>query len=1098
MESKTWLWKKKSSEKTIVANDKADPSLKGNGQEKHPNEKEIALEKSVMNLNEKLASVLSECDAKDDLVANHARMAQEVIAGREKAEAEVVCLKKELDETLQQRVAADERLTHLNAALKDCMQVLSSVREDQEQRIRDSVMKTSDEFEKAHKKLEEKLSETCKRLANLTVENSRLSMALLGKEKLVEDLSRCKSQVEAEFNTLMARLDSTEKENAFLKYEFRMLEKELEIRNEEIQFSRRSADASHKHHLDSVKKISRLEAECQRLRVLVRKRLPGPAALAKMKSEVEIQGRSQIEMGRRKLNPMTGGVRDSTTEGSLEIPSKKISLLIEQLCNIEDENKILKEILAKKDNELCSLTTVCARKTSKLSQVEAQLAELSKVQKSMQLQPALSDTLSNELSLASYDVGNDDETYHSGSVASALISELEYFRQRNPRNTSASECKMIGVSDMSLMDDFAEMEKLAIVAVDASLGNSYASSDASYRLSDSLTKEAYKHHLYLSCKELVPVVQGDPNDGQQELQTRDVSSGKSCDWLQDVLKVILEQNRFSKRSVEELLEDIRLALQYLNHRGASEAYRAGISKHPERSEALPISGYITWKSPNASPRVGSIKKTPDIGTTMQETHSEYVQSNLSRSICRMIELIRRIDSTCSTNCTVPDSSGISQRTLPQLQSTIPSDYLVHVFQWKSCELRTVLRQFVNTCTDLLHGKVDFEKFAEELASTLYWIVNKCIAFQDASSLREKTKEHFGDDESACASESGSVGNCTFSPSIVVHKSEEQSSFSPSITTSNMQNLMFRMEKIRSNLQEENEGLKEELNNMKSSQKELEAMLQSANNKEKALTNQLRESEQSIGNLQTEVDTMKESKRMIEDQFENQKLINEDLDTQLNVAKAKLNEVLLKLSALEVELDDKSHCCEDLEGTCLELQLQLESITNKDIPEDDIDQEEKLLQTGWEISAASAKLAECQETIFNLGKQLKALASPKEAAIFDKVFSNTSANNKKLIQRSSLRDRMLAEDGDEPVDLNSPKTKEIISTAETKTPTIIRAPNFQVAPPEGYLALKPEFRTVAVGAPLAIVPSKKRGGRFGLLRKLMLKRKRGKTSVSFAT
>ena len=37
----------------------------------------------------------------------------------------------------------------------------------------------------------------------------------------------------------------------------------------------------------------------------------------------------------------------------------------------------------------------------------------------------------------------------------------------------------------------------------------------------------------------------------------------------------------------------------------------------------------------------------------------------------------------------------------------------------------------------------------------------------------------------------------------------------------------------------------------------------------------------------------------------------------------LNEVLQNFSSLEVELDDKNNCCEELEATCLELQLQLE-------------------------------------------------------------------------------------------------------------------------------------------------------------------------------
>lgn len=39
------------------------------------------MEKDLRILNDKLSSALSECDAKDELVKDHAKMAQEAIAG---------------------------------------------------------------------------------------------------------------------------------------------------------------------------------------------------------------------------------------------------------------------------------------------------------------------------------------------------------------------------------------------------------------------------------------------------------------------------------------------------------------------------------------------------------------------------------------------------------------------------------------------------------------------------------------------------------------------------------------------------------------------------------------------------------------------------------------------------------------------------------------------------------------------------------------------------------------------------------------------------------------------------------------------------------
>ncbi|KAK3018565.1 hypothetical protein RJ639_004290 [Escallonia herrerae] len=860
MDQKTWLWRKRSSEKTIVASDKAELTQKSNKEEVLPSEKELAFESSAKYLNDKSASVICECNAEDDLVADHAKTAQEAIAAREKAEADVVFLKQELNEALQQRTAVNERLVHLNAALRECMQQLSSVREEQELRICDAVTETSKDYEKEHKKLEEKLTEAIKRIANLTFESSRLSKALVVKDNLIEDLSKRSFRAEAEFSTLMARLDSTEKENAFLIYEFRMLEKELEIRNEEREYNLRSMDASHRQHLESAKKIAKLDAECQRLRTLVRKRLPGPAALAKMKTEVGIQGRNQIEM-RRKRTPTTGDllVQDFTAEN--QIPSKKVGFLIEQLCDMEQENRILQEIIAKRDDELCSLQTTFSLTASRLSQVEAQLRELSTFQNPMEL--ATCKPVSNEHSLvSSLNTANNDEIVPSGSWASTLISGLDHFRHGETKK--ASESTMLGVPDMSLMDDFVEMEKLAIVSVDAPPRSSCLSTDASCMLSDSLTRESCNHQSVLTGKELVPVVQGGSNDTEREHQRSDLLSGKTCDWLQDVQKVIVEQSRVSKRSVYELLEDIRMALHYSIDPS---------STHPEPSNLPPVGGYITWKSPTISPRDGSLTESSDTGNSKERTSNK----------------------------------------------------------------------------------------------------------------------------------------------------------------------------------------------------------------------------QGIGSLQAELETLKESNRIVEEKIENQKLINEDLDTQLTMAKFRLNEVSQKLSSVEVELDDRIHCCEELEATCLELQLQLESVTDKEIPKDSVDKG-KLLQNGSDMTAASAKLAECQETIFYLGKQLKALASPKEVAASDQVLStastfSTTTNSKNSSQRSSLRDQMLAEDDVQAGDLQSPKTKEVISSIETK----------HAAPPIVYLGVKSGCRSAATGV-LAIVPNKKRGGGSSLLRKL-LRRKKGsskKTLLSFAT
>ena len=637
------------------------------------------------------------------------------LVGQEKEEAEVDCLKKELDGNLKKGLAANEKSSHSDAALKKCMQQPNSFREEQEQKIHDAVMKATSEFEKAQKILEDKLMETSKRLTNLAIENTNLSNALLLKEKMVEELHKRASQTVAEFNALMARLDNTEKENAFLKYEFHMLQKELEVRNEELEYNRRSADASRRQHLESMRKVTKLEAECQRFRTLMRKRLPGPASFSKMKSGVEMLGSDQMELRKPNLSRDLI-VRDPIMGDFPEIPVENVDFLIEQLLGKEEENKALREMMSRKNAELQYSRFMFSRTASRLSQVEAQLIEVSGDHKSLEL--ARHSPSSRELH--SPTAGSD-----TGSLANALIAELEQFRDK--KLTSPSECKDIEVLDMSLMDDFVEMEKLAIVSTQ--------------------TPSAGGNRSILAGKELVPMEQDHSvyGDEKQEIHSKEDSTDKSFDWLQVVLNAIFKQQRISKRSLTELLEDIKIALGYINHSNASEPDAAALSGNPLECD---IGGYITWKSPNESSIANSLNEAPSIDTPVKQTSKQLDQSNLS------------------------------------------------------------------------------------------------------------------------------------------------------------------------NLQEDNERLKNELDNM-------EVRLHSAADKTETLMVKLRESEKSVERLQAEVGILKESKGMAEDQIENQKSINEDLDTQLTVTKAKLNEVFQKLSSLEVELEDRSNCCEELEATCLELQLQLE-------------------------------------------------------------------------------------------------------------------------------------------------------------------------------
>jgi hypothetical protein len=70
------------------------------------------------------------------------------------------------------------------------------------------------------------------------------------------------------------RLEGIDKENLDLKYKIHSITKELEIRSAELEYGKKTSEVLSRHHADSVKKIVRLEDECNRLRIMVRKKLP--------------------------------------------------------------------------------------------------------------------------------------------------------------------------------------------------------------------------------------------------------------------------------------------------------------------------------------------------------------------------------------------------------------------------------------------------------------------------------------------------------------------------------------------------------------------------------------------------------------------------------------------------------------------------------------------------------------------------------------------------------------------------------------------------------------------------------------------------------
>lgn len=393
-------------------------------------------------------------------------------SGWEKAESEAVSLKNHLESVTLLKLTAEDRASHLDGALKECMRQIRNLKDEHEQKLQEVVLTKTKQCDKIKLEMEAKIANLDQELLRSAAENATLARSLQERSNMLIKISEEKSQAEAEIELLKSNIESCEREINSLKYELHIASKELEIRNEEKNMSIRSAEVANKQHAEGVKKIAKLEAECQRLRGLVRKKLPGPAAVAQMKLEVENLGRDYGDnrLRRSPVRPSTPHL-SPVPEFSLENVhkyQKENEFLTERLLAMDEETKMLKEALAKRNSELQTSRSMCAKTASKLQNLEAQL-QISNQQKSspksiVQITTE-SQNASNPPSLTSVsEDGNDDDRSCAESWATTLISELSQFKKENNYDKSN---KAENPNHLNLMDDFLEMEKLACLSSDS-------------------------------------------------------------------------------------------------------------------------------------------------------------------------------------------------------------------------------------------------------------------------------------------------------------------------------------------------------------------------------------------------------------------------------------------------------------------------------------------------------------------------------------------------------------------------------------------------------------------------------------------------------
>ncbi|GMJ04858.1 Trichome Cell Shape 1 [Hibiscus trionum] len=443
-------------------------------------------EDEVKDLKGKLSVADSEIKSKDALISQHAKVAEEAVSGWEKADAEAIALKRQLENLTLLKLSVEDRAEHLDGALKECMRQVRDVKEESEQKLQDVVLAKMIQFDKIKLGFESKIAELDESLLRAAAENQALSRSLHERSNWIVQIEVEKSKAEAEIELMKENLMSREKEMSLLKYELHMVSKELEIRNEEKNMSMRSAEAANKQHLASVSKIAKLEAECQRLRSLVRKRLPGPAVLAQMKQEIDNFGRDfGVPQSKRNVvknpNPNLSPQMESPA-GSLLQSQKDVDYLTMRLLEMEEETKMLKEALASRNSELQAAREMYAKTNLRVKSLEAQTQALNHQTSSPNSSiehpdgDLSSQYASNAPSITSMSEDGIDVEGRSAESSLAATSDISHSGMEKNRHKVH---KQENSNCLELMDDFLEMEKLACLSNDGGV-NAVSSDPANY------------------------------------------------------------------------------------------------------------------------------------------------------------------------------------------------------------------------------------------------------------------------------------------------------------------------------------------------------------------------------------------------------------------------------------------------------------------------------------------------------------------------------------------------------------------------------------------------------------------------------------------
>ncbi|KAJ6832190.1 filament-like plant protein 4 [Iris pallida] len=976
MDKRSWPWKKKSSDKAEAATDTKTASLPNSGDtqtdQEHSNivkyvqismesyvqltELEgqvIDLNRKISNLNGKLLSAQSEITNKDTLVKQHSKVAEEAVSGWEKAEAEALALKNQLESVMLLKLTAEDRASHLDDALKECMKQIRNVKEEGEQKLHDVVVAKSKQWENAKAQLEAKIMDFEQELLRSSTENAALSRSLQERCNLLMKISDEKSQVDAEIEMMKNDIQTCEREISSLKYELHVVSKELEIRNEEKNMSMRSADVANKQHLEDVKKIAKLEAECQRLRGLVRKKLPGPAALAQMKLEVESLGRDYGEIRRRRSPARSSSPHhiSAPTEFSLENVQqchKENEFLTARLLTMEEEMKMLKEALSMRNGELQASRNKCAKTASELHSVEAHVLVMNQKKGPRKTITDIHfENESNPASLTSIaEDGIDEEVSCYESLSTALMSEsLHIKKEKNGHKANKAD----SANHLELMDDFLEMEKLACLSTEANESTIISDGTVDNLKTENVNSTSPPNvQNDVGCNEhgpvLLPLTTLDSTNVDQP--TVDFASEENdtpASNLQSRIVCLFEQT--GDTDIRKLLEDFRQIIQDAQQ----ELPQHSVDRIVEESNST----NDTCMEKECHEDMGEVSRN-----SSKPNAEHVIDQELKDAISQILDFVSSIgEGPAECQDRFSHDPGLIEK-IEEFSSSVDkvlcNEASLHDFIGA---LSHILSDITFLSSNILKGKGNDGK------SYISDYIDKVTLLENKVSPNEHAKERFlGVGALASPSSSGLENEGPLPLGIDLKIASQKCSLEEfdqlKLEKKNMEIDLARCQQTL-------EQTKLQLVETESQLAELKLQLAATKSQLVELKSQISASEKSNSLAETQLKCMVESYKSLESR-------KQELETEVSILHT-------KEKMLVNELQEEKHGHQVDLAKYKELQEQIERNSKGSIPEDaDVGTKTKQEK---EIAAAAEKLAECQETIFLLCKQLNTLRPPVETESF---------------------------------------------------------------------------------------------------------------------